>query len=78
MRQGRTRRRLDAVPPQGCRLTFLAAPAPPATGAIASASNVMARDVVPAVAGLFAACPEQPLRTSFRGANRGETTSYTR
>lgn len=63
---------------QGCRLTFLAAPAPPARGTITSAGDVVARDVVPAVAVLLTACPEQPLRTSFRDANTGERTSYTK
>lgn len=62
----------------GCWLTLLTAPAPPATGAIASASNVVARRVVPTVAGLFTACSEQPLWTSFRDATTGETTSYTK
>lgn len=62
-------------PYPGVFLTFLAAPAPPATGAITSAGDVVARDVVPTVTELLTACPKQPLWTSFRDENTGERTS---
>lgn len=65
-------------PYPGVFLTFLAAPAPPATGAVTNTSDVVARDVVPTVTELLTACPKQPLWTSFRHANRAERTSFTK